>query len=217
MWDGSTCRLEALPRVQTPPDHCCFSVSNPLQLLPSCGCGIRIARLAHWQRCTASTVAAASDTATHSIVHPADEAYRVEIDGVPSASKEPPSEPWFAGSVHCAMSDAAATLQLWFDGAVGGADAVIIRPDRFVYGSYTAAELPEALDKLARTLLTGVIGRNSLLLPRNFSEALLESELGAVSHRSTVLQRFLAVAAANYAIITALLILITVFAYSYRI
>lgn len=150
-----------------------------IQLLPACGAGIRIARHEHWQRGRRvegrgrddavsmrsrprrksparvlrrgeTTAAAPEDVDLGSeeasrLELAADEAYRRDTDG----ETPPPIESWF-GSTHCALADAAAALQLWFDAR--NADAVLLRPDSYVYGAYTASELAGALDNVAELL-----------------------------------------------------------------
>lgn len=181
---------------------------SPLaQLLPACAAGLRIARLEHWQRrqrqhAPRGRSAAAPGPAPVRAELAADEAYRVEVDGA-DPSQPPVSEPWFGAPVHCALADAAAALQLWFDGPGGGAAAAIVRPDRFVYGVYAAEELPPALDALAALLLRreegGAAGAPPLLLPagggaeeEGGASPLAASEAG-VRVRASELQRLGAV------------------------
>ena len=163
-----------------------------VQLLPACGAGIRIARHEHWQRgrrvdgrgrdgavSTRSrprrksparvlrqgepTAAAPEDVDTRAEVScrlelAADEEYRRETD----AEIPPPIEPWF-GSTHCALADAAAALQMWFDAR--NADAVLLRPDAYVYGAYTASELAGALDNVAELLEYDQVGCGVVPMP----------------------------------------------------
>lgn len=55
------------------------------------------------------------------------------------------TDSWFP-FVHMAAADASAQFDAWFKHA--DADVVLLRPDRFVYGAYKAAELPVTLSDL---------------------------------------------------------------------
>lgn len=59
---------------------------------------------------------------------------------------------WFAAA-DAAAADSGGLLALWLAGASG--DVAIVRPDRVVYGVYTAAEFPHALRALERALGRG--------------------------------------------------------------
>ena len=90
----------------------------PSQLLPACGAGIRIARLEHWQRRVVAGDGGAGEGVRAELR--ADEAYRVEVDGEGGGGGGGP-EAWYASApaaAHCALADAAATLQVHY--AMGG-------------------------------------------------------------------------------------------------
>ena len=100
----------------------------PSQLLPACGAGIRIARLEHWQRRVV-----AGDGGAGEGVRPelrADEAYRVEVDGEGGGGGGGP-EAWYASApaaAHCALADAAATLQVHYAMGGEGRDRLVMLP-----------------------------------------------------------------------------------------
>lgn len=173
-----------------------------VQLLPACGAGIRIARHERWQReCVSATGEAVSFSRRGSSQKPGrgrtgaapgasaepaekdeagtsrpelaeDEAYRLLIDG----DGAPSPEPWFRAA-HIALADAAAAAQLWFDARC--ADAVLLRPDGYVYGAYTASELPDALVAVAVLLGTAEHAAASDLINRYRAHPLLVAVLAA--------------------------------------
>lgn len=62
------------------------------------------------------------------------------------ASLQPPEPNSWEACADVAAADSTGKLARWFDAL--GADAVIVRPDRLVYGAYSACELREALQAL---------------------------------------------------------------------
>jgi hypothetical protein len=83
-----------------------------------------------------------------------------------------------------ALADSTGAFTLWL--AQHAADAAIVRPDRFVFGLYTAAEVPAALSLLAVSGILQPLGSSSSLPP---PPALDRQEVASLTTTHTIKPR----------------------------
>jgi hypothetical protein len=109
----------------------------------------------------AHTHAASGGTSLLALAHVVELCHPLAPGAVAAVPSHPSAEPWF-DLTHLAAVDEGALFASWF--AAAAADAIVVRPDRMVFGAYTAAELPAAV-----TRLLSVIGRapEPLLAPES--------------------------------------------------